>query len=133
MLQSESVSLWALTTGKGVAADRYLAAADGTVRLCDLLCGSSLGGRLEELRGRSVLVATIDQLAAALALLELDGIARRLVLCPPGLPVEHVSAVVAAAGVDAVLSNWAPVEHRAFGVDRIVVPTTSVVPCEVER
>ena len=45
--------------------------------LGDLLSGTSLDGRVAELAGRSVLIATRDQFAAALALIELDGIARR--------------------------------------------------------
>ena len=62
-----------------------------SVPLRDLAWGSSLGGRLKELRGRSVLVATRDQLTAALALIELDGIARRMVLCPGDLARDRLS------------------------------------------
>ena len=76
-----------------------------SVPLRDLAWGSSLGGRLEELRGRSVLVATRDQLTAALALIELDGIARRLVLCPPDLPRELLPYLAATARVDAIVSD----------------------------
>src|SRR5262249_41950110 len=64
-----------------------------------------LGGRLEELRGHSVLVVTQDQLTAALALIELDGIARRLVVCPPGLAPEYLPAIAATAEIDAVVSD----------------------------
>jgi acyl-CoA synthetase (AMP-forming)/AMP-acid ligase II len=71
--------------------------------LGELARGSALGGRIGELRDRSVLVATKDQLAAAVALLELDGVASRLILCPPDFPAEHLSYVVDAAAVDAVV------------------------------
>ena len=74
-------------------------------RLGDVLDGTSLGGRVAELAGRSVLVATRDQFAAALALIELDGVARRLIICTPDLPAEHLPAVVAKAGVDAIVSD----------------------------
>ena len=60
------------------------------VSLSDLLRGTTLGGRLPELSGRSVLIATQDQLAAGLALVELDGVARRVVICPPDLSAEHL-------------------------------------------
>jgi len=40
-----------------------------------------------------VLVSTSDQLAAALALIELDGIARRLVLCPSDFDRAHLPYV----------------------------------------
>lgn len=78
---------------------------NATVPLGDLAWVSSLAGRLEDLRGRSVLIATRDQLTAALALIELDGIARRMVLCPPDLRRELLSYVVVTARVDAVVSD----------------------------
>jgi acyl-coenzyme A synthetase/AMP-(fatty) acid ligase len=52
-----------------------------------------------------VLLAAKDQLAAALALIELDGIARRIVLCPPDLPDEHVPSVIDTAQCDAIVSD----------------------------
>src|SRR6185295_4065597 len=73
--------------------------------LAHVLTGTSLGGRATELAGRSVLIATRDQYAAALALIELDGIARRLVVCTPDLSPEHLAAVVARADVDAIISD----------------------------
>src|SRR5271155_145110 len=98
MLQSNSSSLSAAR----YLSDRSIRSADARVNLSDLVWGSSLGGRLEELRGRSVLVATKVQLTAALALVELDGIARRLVLCPPDLSPPHFPPVLSTAAVDAV-------------------------------
>src|SRR5262245_31482161 len=81
---------------------RFLWAASACVSLPDIATGSSLGGRLTELCGKSILIATRDQLAAALALIELDGIARRLTICLPDLAAEHYSAVIANAEVDAI-------------------------------
>jgi acyl-coenzyme A synthetase/AMP-(fatty) acid ligase len=92
----------------------WLTAADRTrhlhgrrlsVALAELVHGTSLGSRLPELAGRSVLVATGDQLTAALALIELDGVARRLILCPPDLAPEHLPTVIADAEVDAVVTS----------------------------
>src|ERR1700704_1161431 len=80
---------------------RYLWGAMASVCLGDLLRGTRLGGRAAEFAGRSVLIHTRDQFAAALALIELDGIAKRLIVCTPDLPEEHLPAVVAKAGVDA--------------------------------
>src|ERR1700736_3397390 len=76
-----------------------------SVALGDLVRGTSLGGRLPELAGRSVLVATGDQLTAALTLIELDGVARRVILCPPDVPPEHLASVIADAEVDAVVTS----------------------------
>src|SRR3984893_17059536 len=97
-------------------ADRFLRGIHGGVRLADLAGGTGLGGHLAELAGRSVLVAARDQLAAAVALIELDGVARRLVLCPPGLPAAHLAAVIADAEVDAVVSDRDATEHAALGI-----------------
>src|SRR5207302_1233497 len=85
--------------------DRFLWGATASVCLRDLLDGTALQGRVAELAGRSVLVAVRDQFAAALALIELDGIARRLIVCTPDLPSEHLPALAAKAGVDAIVSG----------------------------
>jgi acyl-CoA synthetase (AMP-forming)/AMP-acid ligase II len=85
--------------------ERFLWGASASVCLGDFRNATSLGGRVAELAGRSVLIATQDQFAAALALIELDGFARRLIVCPPDLPSEHLPALVAKAGVDAIVSD----------------------------
>jgi acyl-coenzyme A synthetase/AMP-(fatty) acid ligase len=86
------------------------------VRLAALATASSLGGRLEELRGRTVLVATGDQLTAALALIELDGVAQRIVLCPPDLAAAHFPAVIETSGVDAWVRDDAVPEQNGAGL-----------------
>ncbi len=58
---------------------------------------------MQTLRGRCILLATHDQLPTALALLELDGVARRMVLCTPDLTPAQLAAVAAAAQADAIL------------------------------
>src|SRR2546422_6366391 len=78
------------------------------VSLSDLLRGTTLGGRLPELSGRSVLIATQDQLAAGLAPVELDGGGRRGVIFPPDLSPQHLSSVIARASVDADVSGHHP-------------------------
>src|SRR5882724_5467126 len=83
----------------------FLWAADASVALGDLTRGTSLVGALPALAGRSVLLATPDQLTTALALIELDGVARRLILCPPDLPADQLSHVIAIAQADAVVAG----------------------------
>ena len=104
---------------------RFLWGATGSVCLGDLPSGASLGGRAAELAGRSVLVATRDQFAAALALIELDGLAKRLIVCTPDLPPEHLPAVVAKAGVDAIVSDDDLVRSAAFHIPHFTfhIPT----------
>jgi acyl-coenzyme A synthetase/AMP-(fatty) acid ligase len=126
-------SLWIAVSAAGRLAQRALWGAEASVRLCELMRGSSLGGRLEELRGRSVLVATRDQLTAALALIELDGVARRLVLCPPDLPLEDVPFVSATTAVDAVVSDRAALEGGAPSVGAFVTCSARLAPGEVKR
>jgi acyl-coenzyme A synthetase/AMP-(fatty) acid ligase len=105
MSKGNELSLWSSLSASGRLSQRSIRSVDTSVTLDHLVGGSTLGGRLEELRGCSVLIATKDQLSAALALIELDGIARRLVLCPPDLPREHFLFVISTAGVDAVVSD----------------------------
>ena len=50
-------------------------------------------------------VATRDQLAAALALIELDGIALRIVICPPDVSTTHIPSIIASASVDAIVTD----------------------------
>src|ERR1700730_11894511 len=85
--------------------NRFLFGANGRVALGDLAHGSSFGERLARLAGRSVLVATSEQLTTALALIELDGTARRITLCPGDLKSEHLASVVADAEIDAIVSD----------------------------
>jgi acyl-CoA synthetase (AMP-forming)/AMP-acid ligase II len=89
-------------------APRFFWDRAAAARFTDLDCGTSLGGRLADLAGRSVLVATASQLTTALALIELDAVARRLVILPPDAEAEHLGAVIAAAGIDAVIDDGAP-------------------------
>lgn len=107
MLQGECNSLWDLLNASGRLADRSVWGTDASVTLGDLFVRSSLAGTLEELRGRSILIATGDQLTTALALVELDGIAGRIILCPPDLRFEHLPAITEAASVDALVSDKA--------------------------
>jgi acyl-coenzyme A synthetase/AMP-(fatty) acid ligase len=105
MPQNDPDSLWQALSDAANRSDRWISAANSQATLHELNAGSSLDGRLEELRGRSVLLVTRNQLAAALALIQIDGIARRLVLCPPDLNMEHIPYVMATAEVDAVVSD----------------------------
>lgn len=115
-------SLWeSISSDDGVAGVFY--GRSGSVALRDLATGSILGGTLESFRGRSVVLAMREQLATALALLELDGVARRLVLCTPDLTPEQLAGVRAAAEADIVIEDAAPLPLPAT-LDRRVSETT---------
>jgi acyl-coenzyme A synthetase/AMP-(fatty) acid ligase len=105
MPQNSPASLWdALRKADDLSA-RFLFGAEASVPLSELLGGSALDARGDELRGRSVLVATVSQLIAAAVLIELDGLARRVVLYPGDLPLEHLPFVMDTAAVDAIVSD----------------------------
>ena len=105
MLQNSTASLWEAVSVSVDTCDPFVSNAEMRVALRDLLACSVLGGRCQELSGRSVLIATSDQLLAAAALIELDGVARRMVLCLPGLPEESLRSIVKSAEADAIVSD----------------------------
>jgi acyl-coenzyme A synthetase/AMP-(fatty) acid ligase len=112
-------SLWELCAAADESSGAVLHARQGSVALKDLKNASILGGMLGTLRGRCVLLATHDQLPTALALLELDGVARRMVLCTPDLSAQQLTAVAAASEADAILvdaqhASTAPASLQTF-------------------
>jgi acyl-coenzyme A synthetase/AMP-(fatty) acid ligase len=100
-------SLWESIAPEGAAIGGEFHEPGRMVALSELAAGSIFGTALESLRGRSVLLATHDQLPTALALIELDGVARRMVLCTPDLKPEQLAAVAAAAQADAIVLDAA--------------------------
>ena len=105
--RAEPDSLWRALSDAGRLSQRWLSDDHERVSLAALSSGSTLGSRLEELRGRSVLLLTRDQLPTAMALIELDGVARRIVLCPSDVSSAHLPVVMATAEIDAVIGDSA--------------------------
>jgi acyl-CoA synthetase (AMP-forming)/AMP-acid ligase II len=99
------------------------------VAIADALSGSNLSCHPAELRGRSILLATTDQLAAALALIKLDGIADRIVICPPDTAPEYFPSLTRSGSIDTILSDYDLPHYRGLaGISRItcgsvVLPT----------
>src|SRR3569833_2040864 len=108
-------------------ADRAISDPRHVVALSTLATQSCLGRGLE-LVGRSVLLATSGQLLAGLAMIEIDGVAQRMVLCPPDLKPDHLASVMADAGIDAVVTDQ-PERFAAIGID-VVVPVGLPQPVE---
>ena len=107
MLQSETRSLrGALRTSSGSG---FLSGAEEPALAWSALqTGSVLGEYSGRLDGACVLIAVTSQFTAAAALLELDGIARRVVLYPPDLSLEHIDFVAGCAGTDTIVSDRLP-------------------------
>jgi acyl-coenzyme A synthetase/AMP-(fatty) acid ligase len=130
MLPSEARSLREVLNNAPDASDRFLWGMKGSACLHELACSSRLDGRLSELSGQSVLLATRDQLVTALALIELDGVARRLILCPPDLTSEQLSSVIATADADAIVYDCSPPQSNFRNCVRVafhsdIIPATS--------
>src|SRR6202035_3846935 len=92
---------------------RTLSDARRVVSLTDIAGETCLVGRPRQLSGRSVLLAVSDQLISALAMTEIDGVARRMLLCPPDLNADHVQTLIDEAEIDSIVtdqpSRWADV------------------------
>ena len=97
--------LWDSVARAGTSRKGALHGAEGSVALAELETGSCLGVERESFRGRSVLLALREQMSTALALLELDGIAHRLVLCTPDLSAQRLAEVAASAQTDITLAD----------------------------
>jgi acyl-coenzyme A synthetase/AMP-(fatty) acid ligase len=68
-----------------------------------------------------------------LALIELDGIARRIVICPPDLPAEQIPAVLKTAAVEAVISERDLPETAIAGVGCFVTCSATITPADPQR
>jgi acyl-CoA synthetase (AMP-forming)/AMP-acid ligase II len=111
---------------------RTISDARHLVSLTDILSQTCLDGRLGELSGRSVLVSMSGQLMAALAMIELDGIARRMLLCPPDLNPDHVSALIDDAEIDAIVTDE-PLRWSDAGIYLIVGARLRERPVKVPK
>src|SRR3984885_1885355 len=98
---------------------RAISDARQVVSLTDVLGETCLAGRLGELSGRSVLLAVADQLISGIVMTELDGVAWRMLLCPPDLNAGYLQALMEGAGIDAVVTDH-PAQWTDAGTRLIV-------------
>src|SRR5579871_6937587 len=114
---------------------RTISDAGHIVSLTDILSKTCLDGRLHELSGRSVLLQVSGQLISGLAMIEIDGIARRMLLCPTDLNPDYLDALIADAEIDAVITDR-PEQWADKGMALVMsagLPLTAVVPSTTER
>ncbi len=104
---------------------RTLSDARRVVSLTDILDETCLVGRPRQLSGRSVLLAVADQLISALAMIEIDGVARRMLLCPPDLNADHVKTLIEDAEIDAIVTDQ-PARWADAGVYLVVAARAPV-------
>jgi acyl-coenzyme A synthetase/AMP-(fatty) acid ligase len=127
--QPNRISLWNALKALGDLSGRSMWGAGACFAVPDLVAGSVLGDRGQELYGRSVLVATVEQLTAIAMLIELDGLASRVVLYPPDLPLEHLPLVARIAAADAIVSDRIETESDI----PVFIPSGELVPCVHDR
>src|SRR5579864_3121435 len=106
---------------------RTISDARHSASLTDIAGRTCLKGRLAELSGRSVLLAVTSQFLAGLVMLEIDGIARRMLLCPPDLNSDHLQALIEDAEIDAVVTDQ-PDRFAAPGVGLVVIASDKLQP-----
>jgi acyl-coenzyme A synthetase/AMP-(fatty) acid ligase len=114
---------------------RTISDARQVVSLTDIGGESCLIGGAGDLSGRSVLLAVSDQLISALAMAEIDGVARRMLLCPPDLNADHIPSLVRDAEIDAVVTDQ-PSLWADAGVGQVVMacaPVRSAAKSKTER
>jgi acyl-coenzyme A synthetase/AMP-(fatty) acid ligase len=116
-----TATLRELIVARGGLKERRLCDVDKSVDLEQLLSTLWLDVPLENLRGNSVLIATAEQFATACALIMCDGIAKRLVICPPGISAEHIRTIADVAEIDAVICDDAGAENPLRDCGAIVV------------
>jgi acyl-CoA synthetase (AMP-forming)/AMP-acid ligase II len=84
---------------------RTISDARRVVSLTDILEHTCLSDRVGELSGRSVLTTVSDQLISGLVMTEIDGVARRMLLCPPDLNADYLQSLMQDADIDAVVTD----------------------------
>jgi acyl-CoA synthetase (AMP-forming)/AMP-acid ligase II len=106
-----SAPLRLLAAGAAAPQSAVFATASAKLTAKEVFGRCHLGGDPALIGNRSVVVATRSQASAALALLSLDGVARRLVLVPPGLGTAALEQVMARAEAEVVVcerESWQP-------------------------
>jgi acyl-coenzyme A synthetase/AMP-(fatty) acid ligase len=86
----------------GGAGAREISTRDHRLNLADFATRSAFGASRRRFAGRSVVLAVGDMAKAAAALIDLDGLARRILLCPPGFEAEKIASAAALVEADAL-------------------------------
>ena len=127
-----------LSLACAVAPDaRWLADPAGRVQLAALDLGWSLAEPREAFAGATVLIASAGQLPAVLAALQLDGVASRILLCPPDLAPAHLPQILRDAEATVAVSDGsvpalmaAAQGLRVVACSRLLTPHPGPLPVE---
>ena len=99
-----------------------LIARDARISFSAIAGGNSLSVPLATLEGARVLLRPQNQLEAALALIALDGVAARLVICPPDLAEDNLPGIIDRAGIDLIVGAAAIDDVEAVAVSSHLTP-----------
>jgi acyl-coenzyme A synthetase/AMP-(fatty) acid ligase len=97
----EPVTLSRLIASAG-AAEREISTPDYCLKLRDFASHSPFGSERRRFTGRSVVLSVRDMAKVAAALIDLDGLARRILLCPPGWGADKMESAASLAQADAL-------------------------------
>jgi acyl-coenzyme A synthetase/AMP-(fatty) acid ligase len=114
---------------------RAISDARHSVSLTNFLSHTCLDACRSKLLGRSVLLSMSGQLLSGLAMIEIDGLARRMLLCPPDLNPDYLDALISDAEIDAVVTDQ-PEQWADRGIPLVVsagLPVTPARPGQTER
>jgi non-ribosomal peptide synthetase component F len=118
----ETANLARLIQGRS-SRGRVVATQDHVLPLDEFERASSLGSHLAILQRRSAVLVVRDMAKAAAALIDLDGCARRIVLCPPGWELSRLESAARDAEADALVFD---------GDDDIPrIPVELAAPCRL--
>ena len=82
--------------------ERVVSTRDYVVPLSGVAENSPFGAHRSAFAGRSVVLFVRDMAKAAAALIDLDGVARRILLCPPGWDDAKLASAAQSTGADAL-------------------------------
>jgi acyl-coenzyme A synthetase/AMP-(fatty) acid ligase len=133
MPQNNPPSLRSSIVAAGNLTTCTMTSLDAKATWGELVHGSILEDRSIDLRGQSVLLATSSQFRAAAALIELDGIAGRVVLYPPDLSHEHLPYVAKTAGTNIVVTDQAEIASMLDGIASVILCGRSIAPVDATR
>jgi acyl-coenzyme A synthetase/AMP-(fatty) acid ligase len=105
MPRNSPASLRAAIATAGGLSSRLAVGPSSSASWGELAGGSVLNCHGAELGGLSVVLAAMDPFAAAAAMIQLDGVVRRMVLYPPDLSREHLSFVAETAAADVIVTD----------------------------
>jgi len=122
MPRNSSTSLSSSIVASGTLKSHVVWGAESSAAWEDLAKGNIFHYRADAYRGRSVVLATTDPFAAIAAMIQLDGVARRIVLYPPDLAFEHLAFVAQTAAADFIVADQ-PVPEAIRSRIECIVPS----------